>query len=112
LLDHFDLYICQEIYIEYEYVILTSNLIDRYEAIEFLKSLKGTTIFCKIAKILDICRDKSDNKFLEVALETSSDYLVTKNIRHYPLKEYKNVKIVKVSKVLEALEDYLLLTKT
>jgi predicted nucleic acid-binding protein len=37
----------------------------------------------------DSRRVGSDNAFLECALEGKADYLVTKNIRHFPLKEKK-----------------------
>lgn len=33
-----------------------------------------------------------------------ADYLVTKNIRHFPYKNYQNVQIVKISKFLKVLE--------
>lgn len=53
---------------------------------------------------LDACRDPSDNHFLECAVAGNADYLVTKNIRHFPPKEYGNVKIVRIKKFLKALE--------
>ena len=53
---------------------------------------------------IDVCSDKSDNRFLECAVEGYADYLVTKNIRHFPPKEYQEVKIVRVRKFLKALE--------
>lgn len=104
LFDHFTLIICREIYQEYEYVLLHSDLIARSDAIEFLGLLRETALFCKIANTLTICTDRDDNKFLEAALESSAEYLVTKNIRHYPYKKYQDVKIVRISKALDALE--------
>jgi uncharacterized protein len=53
---------------------------------------------------LSVCRDESDNRFLECAIEGNADYLVTKNIRHFPPKEYQGVKIVRIRKFLDALE--------
>lgn len=53
---------------------------------------------------LDVCPDPSDNRFLECAVAGGADYLVTKNIRHFPLKEYAGVKIVRVRAFLRALE--------
>ncbi len=56
---------------------------------------------------LDVCTDQSDNRFLECAVSGKAAYLVTKNIRHFPWKEYSGIKIVRVReflKVLEALE--------
>jgi len=43
---------------------------------------------------LDILEDKSDNKFLELAETCNADYLITGNLRHFPMREYKKTKIV------------------
>jgi hypothetical protein len=54
---------------------------------------------------LEVCDDKADNVFLECAFAGNADYLVTKNIRHFPPKEYANVKIVRIRRFLQALEE-------
>jgi uncharacterized protein len=43
---------------------------------------------------LNIIQDKSDNKFLELAETCKAGYLITGNTKHFPMKEYKNTKIV------------------
>jgi uncharacterized protein len=43
---------------------------------------------------LNIIQDESDNKFLELAETCNADYLITGNTKHFPMKEYKNTKIV------------------
>lgn len=53
---------------------------------------------------LDVCKDVSDNRFLECAVSGKADYLVTKNIRHFPPKRYEEVKIVRIRKFLQVLE--------
>jgi uncharacterized protein len=53
---------------------------------------------------LNVCTDPSDNRFLECAVAGGADYLVTKNIRHFPPKEYAGVKIVRIRAFLRALE--------
>ena len=53
---------------------------------------------------LDVCSDRSDNHFLECAVAGKADYLVTKNIRHFPPKEYSNVKIVRIRQFLKIFE--------
>jgi putative PIN family toxin of toxin-antitoxin system len=53
---------------------------------------------------LNVCKDISDNHFLECAVAGSADYLVTKNIRHFPPKEYAGVKIVRIREFLRVLE--------
>lgn len=53
---------------------------------------------------LNICSDEPDNRFLECAVAGTADYLVTKNIRDFPPKEYQGVKIVRIAKFLRSLE--------
>lgn len=35
----------------------------------------------------------------------NADYLVTKNIRHFPQKKFRNVRIVRIKKFLDVLEE-------
>ena len=53
---------------------------------------------------LDVCSDSNDNRFLECAVAGNADSLVTKNIRHFPYKNYESVKIVRIKKFLDTLE--------
>lgn len=53
---------------------------------------------------LTVCPDTSDNRFLECAVEGKAEYLVTKNLRHFPRRQYQGVTIVGIRKFLEALE--------
>jgi putative PIN family toxin of toxin-antitoxin system len=53
---------------------------------------------------LEVCSDPSDNRFLECAVAGGADYLVTKNIRHFPPREYAGVKIVRIRAFLQVLE--------
>lgn len=53
---------------------------------------------------LTACSDESDNRFLECAVAGNADYLVTKNIRDFPLKEYEGVRIVRIAQFLRVLE--------
>ncbi len=43
---------------------------------------------------VDILSDKSDNKFLELCLESKADYLVTGNSQDFTIKKFKNTAIV------------------
>ena len=45
--------------------------------------------------------DMSDIKFLEVAVESSATYLITGNLKHYPLNPPKGLKIVVPARFLE-----------
>jgi len=53
---------------------------------------------------IQICPDFSDNRFLECAVAVKADFLVTKNVRHFPDREYLGVKIIKIKRFLEELE--------
>ncbi len=41
-----------------------------------------------------LSRDPADNKFLECALESQADYLITGNTRHFPLKKFHSTQII------------------
>jgi uncharacterized protein len=41
-----------------------------------------------------LSRDPADNKFLECALESQADYLITGNTRHFPLKKFHGTRII------------------
>jgi len=41
-----------------------------------------------------LSRDPADNKFLECALATQADYLITGNTRHFPLKKFHGVQVI------------------
>ena len=53
---------------------------------------------------LTVCSDQGDNRFLECAVAGKADYLVTKNIRHFPFKEYEGIKIIRIRRFLQVLE--------
>jgi predicted nucleic acid-binding protein len=53
---------------------------------------------------LDVCADAADNDFLACAVAGNADYLITKNIRHFPAKTYAQVKIVRIRTFLQILE--------
>jgi len=41
-----------------------------------------------------LSRDPADNKFLECALESQAEYLITGNTRHFPLKKFHETRII------------------
>jgi len=47
-----------------------------------------------------VCRDPDDNAVLACAVEAQADYLVTRNIKHFP-KTYKGVTVIHPKKFLE-----------
>ncbi|MCZ6675962.1 MAG: putative toxin-antitoxin system toxin component, PIN family [Candidatus Poribacteria bacterium] len=103
--DYFRLLMSQPIWNEYstvaDWLIPESKQRERERILNILR-LQSDWIEPKIQ--LDVCAYKSDSRFLECAVEGKADYLVTKNIRHFPPKEYQGIKIVRIRKFLDILE--------
>ena len=95
----FDIVLSQEIFQEYEAALLGIDKIDQVITIELLYSIRELGIWVYPKKTIAICRDESDNKFLECAVVGKAKYLVTKNIRHFP-KRYENVEVIRVGTFL------------
>lgn len=103
--DYFRLLLSQPIWDEYSTVADWLIPKERHEEKErILRTLRLHADWIEPTMQVDVCSDKSDNRFLECAVEGKADYLVTKNIRHFPPKEYQGVKIVRVRTFLEVLE--------
>lgn len=103
--DYYHLLLSDLIWNEYktvaDWLIPISKQIEKKRVLEILR-LQSEWINPDIQ--LNVCKDMSDNCFLECAVAGKADYLVTKNIRHFPQKEYRNVKIVRIRKFLVILE--------
>jgi putative PIN family toxin of toxin-antitoxin system len=89
---------------EYSRILLSHPKVLRNDATTFLNALPESAQTVSIAEKLSVCKDPSDNVFLETALEGKAEYLVTKNIKHFPFKRYQHVEIARVSKFLKRLE--------
>lgn len=103
--DYFQMLLSDPIWKEYttvaEWLIPSAK---HQEKERILKILRAHSVWVKPDIQLHICSDLGDNRFLECAVAGYADYLVTKNIRHFPPKHYESVKIVRVSKFLKILE--------
>ena len=106
--DYFKLLLSQPIWNEYrtvaDWLIPDSK---QREKERVLTTLRFQSEWMEPPIELNVCTDPSDNRFLECAVAGNADYLVTKNIRHFPQKEFAGVRIVRVRdflKVLETLE--------
>jgi len=95
----FDIVISKEIFKEYEEALLGIDKIDKVTTIELLDSIRELGIWVSPEETIAVCRDKSDNKFLECAVAGNAKYLVTKNISHFP-KRYENVEVIRVGNFL------------
>jgi predicted nucleic acid-binding protein len=71
-----------------------------------MRAVIDTNVFLAalINRMLQVCKDPDDDIFLETAMTGKADFLVTKNLKHFPKKSYQGIKIVKVSAFLRELE--------
>ncbi len=100
----FVLLISQPIFEEYSQIFLTHPIVPRDKAVTFLNGLAELAQVVAISEELNVCKDPGDKMFLETATVGNAQYLVTKNIRHFPFKRYQKVEIVRVSVFLSQLE--------
>ncbi|MEZ4664651.1 MAG: putative toxin-antitoxin system toxin component, PIN family [Caldilineaceae bacterium] len=103
---------------EYFQLLLSQPILDEYSSVlnwlvppelheerdRILEILRWQSMWVEPQYELQVCRDRADNRFLECAVEGNADYLVTKNIKHFPHKEYKGVRIVRIRMFLDTLE--------
>jgi len=100
----FDWITSQEILDEYRGVLLLSQKILPTSVYILLHLLRKRSIFVKITGNIQVCRDFDDDKFLETAIIGCADFLVTKNLKHFPRKSYQDVRIVNVATFLKEIE--------
>jgi putative PIN family toxin of toxin-antitoxin system len=83
--DYFQLLISQPIWDEYrtvaDWLIPDSKQLEKERILHVLFTQAE---WIEPAIRLNVCTDTSDNRFLECAVAGGADYLVTKNIRHFP----------------------------
>ena len=92
--------------IEFEYadVLLHSPVVPAGEVFDLLDEIKRLSLVVPIAGTLTVCKDSDDDVFLETAIVGSADFLITKNLKHFPRKLYRDVRIVTVATFLGELE--------
>ncbi len=88
----------EEIFTEYLEVInrkkFNKFLNFKSKADVVLSKLLEISTFYKTDRKIEILSDTSDNKFLELAAVTSSDYLITGNTRDFTITEFEYTKIL------------------
>jgi len=60
--------------------------IDRKLVDASLRLIRERAKTVKPRRVLTVCSDPDDNKFLECAMEIGADFLVTGNKRHFPVR--------------------------
>lgn len=88
-------YISNETIKEYIEVSARTRFINKYtdfstNAYSLLKDLTDLSISLKPAAIINLLKDKSDNKFLELAYTSNADYLITGNKLHFTFPKFYN----------------------
>ena len=103
--DYFQLLLSDPIWDEYTtvagWLIPPSRLAEKVRIVE---ALRLHSAWVEPAIRLHVCSDPADNRFLECAVTGHADYLVTKNIRHFPHKEFEHVRIGRIGEFLGVLE--------
>lgn len=80
---------------KYEYGV---SLVESY-----LKDFAVTSTIVKPRTIMEVSPDSKDNIVLATAVEAGADYLITRNIKHFP-KTYKDVRIVNPKEFLDIIQ--------
>jgi uncharacterized protein len=100
----FEVLISDAIWGEYSDVFSHSPIISEIDVQLLLAELKAFSRRVEIMGTLNVCKDPDDDKFLETAIEGNADFLVTKNLKHFPHKSYGAVRIVNVASFLKEIE--------
>jgi len=81
------------------------DFIDSSKKNEFILLLSQLADIVHPKHKVDICRDKKDNKFIELALSAKAEIIVSSDNDLLDIKEYNGIKILSASEFLKILED-------
>ena len=101
----FDLLISESILTEYQNLLLNLNKVPTIKAREILQIIAQLAIQIDIRENYSVCKDVSDNKFIDCAVNGEADYLITKNLKHFP-KDFRGVRVITVGDFLDVIEKY------
>ena len=93
-----DTCLSEEIFSEY-IKVLAREKFDKFpnfrsKADVVLNKLRETCRYYRTGRRIEVLSDLSDNKFLEVAVASSADYLITGNKLDFTIKEFEYTRIV------------------
>ena len=89
--------VTEKIFSEYEEVSGRGKFkkLDQASVREFLSTLRSKALWVVPKVTIDgMTKDPEDNAFLECALESKADFLITGNIRHFSEKKFRHTSIV------------------
>jgi len=98
------LYLSKDIYQEYEEVLFQNKFsyFSRAKVRNILEKIQETAVWVEPAVPVKVVKvDPADNKFLECALACEADFLITGNIKHFPLRKFHQTKIVSPGNFIE-----------
>ena len=81
------------------------NFIDSSKKNEFILLLSQLAEIVYPRHKVDVCRDKKDNKFIELALSAKVKIIVSSDNDLLDIKEYNGIKILSVREFLKILEN-------
>ena len=89
--------VTEKIFSEYEDVLGRGKFkkLDQVSVKQLLATLRSRALWI-VPKVTidDVTKDPDDNAFLECALESKADFLITGNIHHFPEKKFHHTSIV------------------
>lgn len=100
----FETLVSAPIWTEYANVLFYSPTLSAIDVTLLLTELRAFSRQVEIGGLLQVCKDPDDDKFLETAVAGGADFLVTKNLKHFPRKSHAGVRIVNVATFLKELE--------
>jgi uncharacterized protein len=85
--------------------VITRTKFDKYVSIsiraEFIARLREESVQIEIIERITACRDSKDDKFLEVAVNGSADYIITGDQDLLVLHPFRDVAIISPAQFLE-----------
>lgn len=99
----FQLCVSEDLLAEYEEVLLRPRFaFDPRLVGRSMKAIRDAALVVKPRKEFRITRDPDDNKVLDCAVEAHAAFLVTGNVRHFPVR-FRGVRIIPPVEFVELL---------
>ncbi len=90
--------------------VIMRKKFDRYASlakrINFLQVLNDRAEIIAILELITACRDRKDDKFLEVAVNGKSDYLITSDRDLLVLNPFRNIPIITPIEFISLLQTF------
>lgn len=96
VLNHHELYVSEDILMEYKEVISRPKFKSVYNYLYLLmESMCELSELVEPQRVTYVLPDKDDLIYLEAAIAAKTDYLITGNIKDFPQKQYASTTIIK-----------------